>query len=162
MEYTDNEYIEAFAQLKTIINMMPEELKSKIPQDIIEVFDKYTATNVRFKYDYSKSIDEQPISDLTRDVLADIYIEYLCDENEKKGYEAIIQDNINNIKMIYEDSNLGSDDIFKKNKERIMQSRIEREKSKQEETALVEAKEEKKESILTRFINIIKNLFINK
>lgn len=83
-------YIIACVQLNTILNIMPKEIRCKIPEEYLREIEKHKLKGYVFKYDYNKSLEEQQISDLTREILADIYKEYICDSQEKAEFETKI------------------------------------------------------------------------
>lgn len=76
-------YVIACMELNTILNMLPEKEKSKIPEKFLSEIKKYRLKNYVFKYDYSKKMDEQNLSDITREMLFIIYRDYLCDDKKK-------------------------------------------------------------------------------
>ena len=80
-----------------ILNMMPDDIKNKLPKEFLKEIGTHKLKNYVFKYDYSKSLDEQPINDITREMLVSIYKDYLCSNDEKINYEKKLQKLINGV-----------------------------------------------------------------
>lgn len=81
----------AACQLYEIINQLPNEEKSKIPENVIVIIDEkkdgYILTNNEFV------IDDINLTEETKKYLAYIFLNYLASENEKDEYEKIISEN---------------------------------------------------------------------
>lgn len=92
MNKEKKDYIISCMQLTTIINFMPQELQNKIPKQFKDEIAKHKLKNYYFKYDFSKELIYQNVSELTREMLIVIYKDYLCDEKMKKEYEDKIED----------------------------------------------------------------------
>ena len=110
--------------LNTIFNIMPAEIRNKIPQEYIKEIERHKLKNYSFKYDYNKSLDEQPINDIAREVLTNIYIEYMCDDEEREEYyrklkilEQSVQNSEksqnNNYKNLFKNNNYKEDNVTK-------------------------------------------------
>jgi len=122
MDENKKEYLIACMQLNTIFNIMPEEIRNKIPQEYIKEIERHKLKNYSFKYDYNKSLDEQPINDIAREVLTNIYIEYLCNEKEREEYyrklkileqSVQISERRNNYKNIFKNNNYTENNVTK-------------------------------------------------
>ncbi len=98
MKDEKREYIISCIQLNTILNMMSDDVRKKIPKEFLEEIGKHKLRSYAFKYDYSKPLDEQPINDITREMLALIYKDYLCDSEEKINYEKKLKKLIEGVK----------------------------------------------------------------
>lgn len=107
------EYIIACMQLDTILNMLPDEEKNKIQADFLEEIKKYRIKGYRYNYDYSKDLKEQEMSDLTREVLYSIYLNYLCSNEKRNKLNTKMQLFMNNISNSKLENNKNSDNIFK-------------------------------------------------
>ncbi len=82
----NTEYREALVEVLEIINHLEEDEKSKIPSEIVEFYEK----NKSKTYIPNINIEEGDISkynikNKTREILAGIYIDYLCDDEKKKS-----------------------------------------------------------------------------
>jgi len=124
------------------------KLYNKIPKGFIEIINKNRNPQYKVNIDYSKSINEQELQRGTRVVLALIYRDYLCSEEERK---ALIKRDKEELKQkeIEQREMYNPDNLFK--------SRIEKkeEPSMQNETSMVVYKE----TIFQKIINIFKKIF---
>lgn len=78
MEYIDNKDIgQACLELNVILSNLPENERKKIPERILNEINKYKSNKFTYKYDYSKSLNEQEMLSLTRLMLCNIYKKYL-------------------------------------------------------------------------------------
>ena len=78
-----NEYNKALAEINIILENTEEEIKNKIPND----FKKFIKENMDdahyINIDQNRSLNEQNISKETKQILALIYRDYLCDKEER-------------------------------------------------------------------------------
>lgn len=111
MEYKEKDYLIACTELNTIINLLPNEEKEKIPQNFLSVINKYKLKGYVFGYDYLKALDEQKLNDLTREMLYIIYRDYLC--ADKKKLDEKVNNLIGNIN-IFNVENINISDFIKK------------------------------------------------
>lgn len=79
----DINYRNAFSELIVLLRSLPQSELLKIPYEEVEFYTKNMNEDYKFEYDYSKTIDEQNISMITKDLLANIYIYYLADNKEE-------------------------------------------------------------------------------
>lgn len=79
----DINYRNAFSELMVLLRSLPQSELLKIPYEEVEFYTKNMNEDYKFEYDYSKTIDEQNISMITKDLLANIYIYYLADNKEE-------------------------------------------------------------------------------
>ena len=99
-------YIIACMELNTILNLLPQNEREKIPQNFLKEIKKYKLKNYVFNYNYTKSLDEQNLNDVTREMLFIIYRDYLCDD--KKELDEKVNKLIGNVKIFNaENINLG-------------------------------------------------------
>lgn len=140
----NTEYCEAITEVLEIINHLEEDDKLKIPNEIINFYEKNKSKtyipNINFE---EKDFSKLNIHNKTREILAGIYIDYLCtNEDEKKSYI----DKLKKIEYNYEENkkqNFDPDTIFKK--EPIS-----------DDLSLVNIE---KQNIFTKILNKIKNFF---
>ena len=82
----NTEYREALVEVLEIINHLEEDEKSKIPSEIVEFYEKNKSKtyipNINFE---EEDISKYNIKNKTREILAGIYIDYLCDDEKKKS-----------------------------------------------------------------------------
>jgi len=78
MEAIDKkEYAMACMQLNVILSNLSEEQRSKIPDNILDEIRKYKSNKYVYKYDFSKTLLEQEMLSLTKELLYYIYTKYL-------------------------------------------------------------------------------------
>lgn len=82
--YTNEEYAKSYTELIEILKYFPKFDLIKIPKYIIKSYIKDKDTNYEFCYNPELDICEQNVSKLTQILLANLYIEYLADENERE------------------------------------------------------------------------------
>lgn len=82
----NTEYREALVEVLEIIDHLEEDEKSKIPSEIVEFYEKNKSKtyipNINFE---EGDISKYNIKNKTREILAGIYIDYLCDYEKKKS-----------------------------------------------------------------------------
>lgn len=69
-------------QLNSIIGVLPEDKKKNIPIEILNEIENAQLDGYIFKYDYSKDILEQDINEEAKEMLFNIYINYLATKDE--------------------------------------------------------------------------------
>ena len=74
----------AFAEVNDIVMNSEESIQQKIPYKLKKIFKDNADINYNITINYSKNINEQQLLPETRDILAMIYRDYLCSEQEKK------------------------------------------------------------------------------
>ena len=83
-----------YAELSEILKMMEPEEVNKIPKKLLEVIEKEKSNTYIPNYDSKIEINSQNIKKETLAMLALLYINYWCeDENEKKEYLKLIEEN---------------------------------------------------------------------
>lgn len=74
--------IKSLIQLNSIIGVLPEEKKKNIPIEILREIENAQLDGYIFKYDYFKDILEQDINEEAKEMLFNIYINYLATKDE--------------------------------------------------------------------------------
>lgn len=74
--------IKSLIQVNSIISVLPENKINNIPIDILDRLSNAKLKGYIFKYDYSKDILEQEINDEAKDILFNIYINYIATKEE--------------------------------------------------------------------------------
>lgn len=111
-------YSKAFKELYTVIQILSQEEKNKIPDSLIENIKNNMDIDYDFIIDQSKSILEQNLMPQTQALIIRIYQKYLSPEEEKEKWEKYNQ--ICYKKDEEEKRNLYSpDDIFKPKQQNI-------------------------------------------
>lgn len=71
------DYAMACMQLNVILGNLDEEEREKIPRNILNEINKYKSNKYIYKYDFSKTLLEQEMLSLTKELLYYIYSKYL-------------------------------------------------------------------------------------
>lgn len=158
----------AYYQVDVFLNLISEEFTSKIPSKVREYFKKEKSKNFEFSIDPSKPILEQNLSDEAIAIIAFINLKYWATEEEKRE---LMKKYDSNEKQRKEAEAKKQEELRKKyNPDTVFDNKYTQkynenatEKIKitekvEEVTALVE----KKENVITRFINYIKGIFKKK
>ena len=74
--------IKSLIQVNSIISVLPENKINNIPTDILDRLSNAKLKGYIFKYDYSKDILEQEINDEAKEILFNIYINYIATKEE--------------------------------------------------------------------------------
>lgn len=146
------EYLKAFSEIEQIIKLMPENLQNKIPNRFKNIIS--TEKSQTYIPNIKEPFEECNIMEETKIILAVIYRDFLCSEEEKKEIKLKDSQKL----MEYEEAlreKYNPDNIFKNRINTSNNSNIE----ENECTALVEVKEK---SFLRKIFEKIKNLFNRK
>lgn len=87
------EYSEAATEVLYLLQFLPLNEVKKVPKKLLDFFEEVSSKNTILKLDPSKEISQMNLSDKTKDILAMLYINYWCTEEEKREYEIILSKN---------------------------------------------------------------------
>lgn len=101
-----NEFSDASAEIIEILKYLPQSDVEKVPQKLRSFFIKVANNNYVTKIDPNKSLQEQEIKEKTKDLIAVLYRNYWCSEEERtsldkkliendKKYEEILREKYN-------------------------------------------------------------------
>ena len=93
MEKIYSDYSQVLSEVYQIIEYMEPELKEKIPERLINQIADKRDKNYVFKYDTKKSLLEQDMYDESKHLISAIYINYVCDDDEKREILNICSEN---------------------------------------------------------------------
>ena len=143
------EYMEAFSEVDEILKIMPTALSNKIPQKFKEIIKREKAKN--YIPNISEPIEKCSLREETIIILALIYRDFLCNEEERKELKSR---DAQALKIFEEElrEKYNPDDIFKKKKDR----KQEMENIQAEETSIAVIQEEK---WYKKIFSIIKKFF---
>lgn len=110
------EYQEAVSELLDILENTDEELVKKIPPELIIFWEKNKSVEYIPKLDHNISLEEMNLKTKTRELIAMIYFNYLCDSEKKKDIRKIIREAE---KEEQERNNNNNEDINNNNNENI-------------------------------------------
>lgn len=151
------EFAEASAEINEILKYMPKEEVEKIPSKLREFFKEVASKDYVTNINPDLPLDEQEIKEKTKDIIALIYRNYWCSEEERKELD---QKLIENDRKFEEElrEKYNPDNIFKNN---VTTTKKEEPEIKEEkiEQSLVPQETEK---WYQRFLNMIKRWFKKK
>ena len=145
------ELSEAAVEFNCIMENSSQEVINKIPKKFIDFIKSIASKTYTFNYDISKSLDEQELKDETRGLIALVYQDYICNDEQKKEYILKCK-KYEEEKERYLRDKYNPDNLFKnKNVTKIIDNEIQ-----QKSTFMVEYKEK---NFIQRLLDKIKCLF---
>lgn len=113
----NRDYREALSEIDDILNYLDESVVEKIPFKFKEFVRLNKSKTYMPKFNHNKKLSELPIKDKTRRMLAVIYMNFLCNEEEKRKFLITLKENeIRKQKELREKYN--PDDLFKRKETR--------------------------------------------
>lgn len=82
-----NKYKNALSEMNRILNLLSEDMKSKIPQSFIDFVNENKSETYDFNLDMNLPLKEQKLMKETKVILSLIYRSYLCDEDTRRKLE---------------------------------------------------------------------------
>ena len=148
------EFAEASAEINEILKYMPKEEVEKIPSKLREFFKEVSSKDYVTNINPDLPLDEQNIKEKTKDIIALIYRNYWCSEEERKELD---QKLIENDKKFEEElrEKYNPDNIFKNNVTTTKKEEPEIKEEKIEQSLVVQ----ETEKWYQRFLNMIKRWF---
>lgn len=104
--YSNEEYRKAHVELLEILKYIPPEDKNKIPREYIEFCNQDRDTSYEFKYDIDIDFENQDIMELTKILIANVYIKYWATAERKKEIKKTFIDEQLRNEKIYNYNNL--------------------------------------------------------
>ena len=89
----DEEYKIAATEVLDILEYLPKNTVNKIPSKFKEFLKANSIVDYKPNFDYSKGLDKIQLTHKTKLLLAMIYQNYICSEEEKNKYNKILQEN---------------------------------------------------------------------
>lgn len=96
----------AFSEVDTILEYSNEEIRNKIPNDFILLIKNNKDVNHKLVLDEKKPLNEQKLLIKTREILALIYRDYLCSEDERKELIRVNNQKLEEINKKYDIQNI--------------------------------------------------------
>ena len=87
------EYSEAIVEVLEILKYSDDIIIEKIPKSLIEFWQKNRSQTYNPNLDHNKSINEMKLKNKTKSIITMIYLNYLCDDEEKSNINLILKDN---------------------------------------------------------------------
>ena len=151
MEITKSTRI-AYAEIDSFIELLPKEEKEKIPSKLKQYFKAEKDKETTKKLSMDIPIEEQNLQEETWNLIAMVYLKYLCEDGkEKKELEQIYDENEKKYREEMKE---------KYNPEKILENRGKKNIVQQEEKNL--PIKVQKESIIQKIIKFINKLFHKK
>lgn len=139
-------YPNAYKEVYVILNNMNEKEKSAIPQEFLEMVEAKMNNDYEFQLQENVEFENQTLLRETKAILAYIFLNYWATEDQKTKIEHVFNQDI-----IEKEEEKG-----KYNPQELFNNKKEEESIPKEELQIVDYK---KENIVVRLINRIKNLF---
>ena len=144
----DKETRVAYAEIISFINLLPQDKQEKIPKNIIEYFKEEMDKDSKRELTTDIPLENQNLKNATWDLIAILYLKYLCeDEEEKKELEQIYDENEKKYR--------------EEMKEKYNPEKIFKEREKQQVIQNLPIKVQQ-ESIIQKIIKFINKLFHKK
>lgn len=145
------EYREAIVEVLEILQYSDDCIIEKIPKKLIEFWQKNKSTTYKPNLDHNKSINEMDLKNKTKSIITMIYLNYLCDDEERSNINLRLKNNEEKYQQeLMEKYN--TDNIFKKHNQKL---EVEENVVATNNMTMVEYRE----SIFKKIINIIKRFF---
>ena len=140
----DIKYSKAIVEVLYILNNLQDEIFSKIPDEVIKKLKENADLNYEFKPNASlENIEDLGLSKEAKAMLAVLYKNYICSDEEKIEFNKILLDNQDKLENDRR-AKFSTDKLFKNNK------------NEGKNVALVEVK---KENFILKIVNKIKMFF---
>ena len=103
----------AMAEVNTVLKYSSVDIKNRVPTNFIELLEKYQDDTYKLEIDVNKNLNEQNLMPETKEILALIYRDYLCDSTER---EKLIENNKKKLEII--NSKYDIENVFEKKREK--------------------------------------------
>ncbi len=154
---------QAYAEIDAFIEILPDDIKRKIPKNMKEFFKNQKDKNYKKEIDINIPIEDQNLKEETLALIALLYIKYICeDEEEKRNLKNIYAENERKYREEIRDKYSVEKAMQKRNEVRNNFNNKENTIKNQNKSTKEKSLTEYKESILKKIINKIKSLFKRK
>lgn len=82
----NNELSQSMYEVSVILENTDRKLIQKIPEKVLNTIKQMAKQHAEFKYNRARKLKEQEISNTARGILALIYRDYFCNEEQKRIY----------------------------------------------------------------------------
>ena len=146
-------YRQALSEVYIILKNTDEEIKNRIPDKFIDFVKNNMDTNYKFELKPGKELVEQNLRLETKQILALIYRDYICEEEERK--RLLEQENEKSLKESSKDKEKYDVNFVKENNKN--KEELEEKKSNVNKTALIKLSKEKwYKKLLNKILKIFK------
>lgn len=144
---------EMYSEVYSILNMLGDEYKNKLPDNLIEMIKKEKLDSYNPKYDLNTEFQNLNIKKDTLAIIALFHLNYWCEtEEEKDSLKKILKENQEKYDSEIREK-YNTDNLFKKKEQN--------DDLKQENTNVDVSMVEYKESIFKKILKKIKNIFFH-
>ena len=88
----ESEYAEAAVEVLSILSFTEESVLNKIPKSFISFLSNISSHTYKVSFDYSLKLNELNLKSKTKEILGFIYINWLCDDNQREIYKKEIME----------------------------------------------------------------------
>ena len=117
MSYTveTNEYSVAITEVLYILKYLPKDMTANIPTNFLNFLNENSIPDYKPDFDLSKGLDNVRLKHKTKILLAIIYRNYICSEQERLDYDKILLQHENEYQIKLKEK-YNTDNIFKETK----------------------------------------------
>ena len=142
------EYSEALVEVLKVLENTDSDLASKIPKKFMEFMKSNASKTYQIELN-NKDLNELKLQEKSKDILAMIYRNYWCTQEERQDYDKILEENEEKYQAELREK-YNPDNLFKNNS--VKKEMLE----EQENTQMIEYKEE---NIFQKFFSKMKEFF---
>jgi len=145
-------YKNVLAETSFILKHFDKSMYNKIPENILEIIEKNKNENYEINYDFNKTLENQKLNKETFALISVLYLKFCVDEEKRKELLKICCENdIKEEELLRKKFDI--ENIFKNPTQKI-----------ESKDTNIENKDiiPRKESIISKIITFIKNIFIKK
>ncbi len=146
---TKTKYADAYTEVYEILCCLNEEEYSKIPEELIEVFEENRNLGYEYEINEEQDLSKQPMLKETKAILLNIFRDYLATLEQSQKIKKWLQEDREYLEKQKQEKY--NSNVFEKNKKY--------EKINNEESKEILPIEIKKQTIFYRIINKIKRIF---
>lgn len=110
-----NEYKEAIAETLDILYNSDKYIINKIPKKLIDFFEENKSQTYKSNLDYNQEITEMNLKPKTKSIISMLYLNYICDKDEKIKLRKKMEQN----EKVYQEilsKKYSTENLFSKNK----------------------------------------------
>lgn len=89
---TKEDYKEAVSETLEILQFADEEIINKIPLEVLKRLNSLKSITYTSKYKDTEKIDKEKISGKAKAILAVLYRDYICSEEERKEFDKLLEE----------------------------------------------------------------------
>ena len=142
IDVVSEEYKIAATEVLDIIEHLSLNATNKIPLQLLEFFKEVSMEDYKPEFDYSDGLEKINFTPKTKALLAMIYRNYLCSEEERKEFDKKLFENEEKYQQELREK-YNPDNIFKKEEEGYLNIQENPKEENNPNTALIEYKEKK-------------------